>query len=273
MVSAMLREGSGEPLVLYHGILNTERAWRHVVPYLTSHHEVIVPTALGHNGGPRPSARPVTINDVIDDAERVLDELGLERPHLAGNSVGGWQALELARRGRAKSVCALSPAGFWDESLEGERDRVFALLRRVVRDTPRARRVIPLLARSRRFRRWALRDVAVRGDRVSREEFISSSDDTIGCYVAEELIAPGQELAPVEASCPITIAWPSEDRFFPASAYREPGERLVPGARVISLPGTGHVPMIDEPKLVAETILAVTQGSSSGVASPSSRGS
>ena len=42
---------------------------------------------------------------------------------------------------------------------------------------------------------------------------------------------------------------------------------------MISLPGTGHVPMIDEPKLVAETILAVTQGSSSGVASPSSRGS
>jgi pimeloyl-ACP methyl ester carboxylesterase len=254
----MLREGSGEPLVLYHGITCSERDWGHVLPYLTASHEVIVPTALGHRGGPEPSSRPCTIDDVIDDAERLLDELGLDQAHLAGNSLGGWEALELARRGRAKSVCAISPAGFWDDSLEleMERDRVFEIIRRAIKETPRARRIMPLLGRSSRFRRWAFRDIAAHGDRLSREEFLRMADDTIGCDIAEELLVPGYRLATVEASCPITIAWPTEDRFFPAAAYRKPGEALVPSAHVIALEDTGHVPMIDDPKLVAETILA-----------------
>jgi pimeloyl-ACP methyl ester carboxylesterase len=53
---------------------------------------------------------------MVDAAERYLDERGLARPHLAGNSLGGWVAIELARRGRAASVCAFSPAGFWWDS-------------------------------------------------------------------------------------------------------------------------------------------------------------
>ena len=91
-------------------------------------------------------------------------------------------ALELARRGRAKSVCALSPAGFWAEDW-AERDRVFKLLLGLgARHPPRAPHARPAAPRSRRFRRWALRDVAVHGDRVSREDLLTGADDTIGCY-------------------------------------------------------------------------------------------
>src|ERR687884_257289 len=43
----------------------------------------------------------------------LLDELGLESVHVAGNSIGGWVALELARLRRARSVTALSPGGLW----------------------------------------------------------------------------------------------------------------------------------------------------------------
>jgi pimeloyl-ACP methyl ester carboxylesterase len=271
----MLREGSGEPLVLLHGILNSERAWRRVIPLLSPEHDVVALTALGHNGGPRPTSRPVVLEDLIDATERQLDELGFEQVHLAGNSLGGWMALELARRGRAKSVCALSPAGFWDDSLEAERERVFKVLLRARKETPRARRIMPLLARSARFRRWALRDIAVHGDRVSQEEFLEMADDTIGCYIAEELIAPGHRLAPVEVGCPVTIAWSTEDRFFPSAVYRGPGESFVPSARVIVLEDTGHVPMMDDPKLVAETIRETVNRSSAGGSSVSlsSRGS
>ena len=48
--------------------------------------------------------------------------LGIERPHLAGNSLGGWVALEIAAAGGAASVCAISPAGLWREPL-GPRKR------------------------------------------------------------------------------------------------------------------------------------------------------
>ena len=55
--------------------------------------------------------------DVIDESERYLDERGLDRPHLAGHSMGGFIALELARRGRAASVCVFSPGGLWSDGL------------------------------------------------------------------------------------------------------------------------------------------------------------
>ena len=114
---------SGKPaLVLLHPFLVSGKVWQDVVPRLSSYHQVFTPTALGHSGGPPVQRRPVTIWDVIDAAEEYLNEHGLERPHLAGNSMGGFVALELARRGRAATVCALSPAGFWSTG-DGSRPR------------------------------------------------------------------------------------------------------------------------------------------------------
>src|SRR5581483_8960211 len=111
-----LREGAGEPLMLLHDVTGSAEMWRRVIPLLSPHHDVIAPTALGHRGGAVPSTRPTTIQHVVDDTERLIDRLGFGRVHLAGNSLGGWVALELARRGRALSVCALSPAGAWGAS-------------------------------------------------------------------------------------------------------------------------------------------------------------
>src|SRR5580704_16742535 len=82
----VLRQGSGEPLVLLHGILGSERMWSHVVPLLADHHDVIAPTMLGHRGGAPATMRPARLEHVVDDAQRLLDELGLEQVHLAGNS-------------------------------------------------------------------------------------------------------------------------------------------------------------------------------------------
>jgi pimeloyl-ACP methyl ester carboxylesterase len=267
----MLREGSGEPLVLLHGILGSENVWRHVMPLLADDFDTVAVTAEGHRGGPRPIVSPATIETLTDAAERQLDELGFGQVHLAGNSLGGWMSLELARRGRAKSVCGLSPAGLWDDDW-AERDRVFKLLLNTVRDTRRGRRMLGALSRSARFRRWALRDVAVHGERVSREDMLGGADDAIGCSVAEELIVPGPRLERLEAPCPITLAWASEDVLFPAEAYRARAAEVLPGAEFLILEDTGHVPMMDDPRLVADTIRATAARSSSG-ASLSSRGS
>ncbi|HTR73949.1 MAG TPA: alpha/beta hydrolase [Solirubrobacterales bacterium] len=253
----MIRQGSGEPLVLLHGITFTERAWRDVVPYLTEHHEVIVPTALGHNGGPPPGRTPVTMVDVIADAERTLDELGLERAHLAGNSMGGWTALELARRGRALSVCDFSPAGMWESGGE-DMNRVYGILRDSIRDVRRSRRLLPLLTRSRRFRRYASRYTSADGAHVPAAELLAEADDLIACEVIPDPATP-EALPPLDPlPCPVTIAWGSLDRLFPIDRYRLNTERLVPGARFVVLDGVGHVPMLDDPELVARTILAST---------------
>lgn len=251
----MLRQGSGQPLVLLHGVLCSKEVWKHVVPLLTPHYEVIVPTALGHRGGPAPTLRPAGIEHIIDDAERVLDELGLETAHLAGNSMGGWAALELARRGRARTVCALSPAGAWE--LNGEdMHRVIEILRVALRDTRRARWILPLLTRSKRFRHFALRHSAVHGDRVTRDELLSFADDAIGCEISEDLLSSSAHLPSLDpAPCPITLAWSGQDRLFPVDSYGARARELVPGARFIVLDDVGHVPMFDDPRLVARTIV------------------
>jgi pimeloyl-ACP methyl ester carboxylesterase len=258
----VIRSGSGEPLVLLHGVTGSERMWTRVVPWLAPHHDTIAVTALGHHGG-RVCGDRVALVDVVDDAQRQLDELGLERVHLAGNSMGGWVALELARRGRARSVCALSPGGCWHV---GARDHTHGVgrLRRIARTVRLTRALLPLAARSATVRRIAMRDNAVHGDRLTPEELVGLADDLLACSAREALLATTEELAPLDPlPCPVVIAWASRDRIFPPAVNGPRARELVPGATYMELPDVGHVPMVDDPALVARTILNTTRLASS----------
>jgi pimeloyl-ACP methyl ester carboxylesterase len=247
-----------EPLVLLHGLAMSAGAWHRVVPLLADEFEVITPTALGHCGGRPATSRPARIADVIDDFERTLDDLGLEAAHLAGNSMGGWAALELARRGRALSVCALSPAGTWDPA-SAEHRRTRAVLGGARRDTLRSHRLLPLALRLPAARAFALRATAARGAKVARTELLDMVGDLLACDVAEELLNSDEAFPALDpAPCPITIAWAGEDRLLTPDVNGTLARRLVPGARFVTLPGLGHVPMLDDPQLVADTIRAAT---------------
>ena len=239
---------------MLHGILGSERIWGNVVGLLSGQHDVIVPTMLGHNGGQLPSRRPASIEHLVDDLERLLDESGIVKAHLAGNSLGGWVALELARRGRALTVCALSPAGAWGSETDAQPVR--ATLKKAIHDTQRSRRILPLVAHSKHIRRFALRNSALYGQRVSPAEFLSLTDDLIGCEISGDLLASDTRLSTLDpAPCPITLAWSAEDRIFPLETYRSRACELIPGADFIVLDDVGHIPMLDDPRLVAQTIL------------------
>jgi pimeloyl-ACP methyl ester carboxylesterase len=256
----MLRQGSGPPLVLFHGILCSEKAWRRVVPLLAPHHDTIALNALGHRGGRHPIVRPVTIRHVVDDAERTLDELKIDRPHVAGNSLGGWVALELARRGRALSVSAFSPAGLWPAggSTQGT-PRAVRVLERTIRDTRRGRPLLRVLGRSARFRRWAMQANIVHGDRLTPGEFVDLADDLLGCGVAEDLLRTSEGLGALgPLGCPVTLAWAGVDRILPLSSTGQAARELLPAARFLVLDGVGHLAMFDAPDRVAATILETT---------------
>lgn len=252
-VSAALRAGHGEPLILLHGITGSAGMWRHVVPLLAADHDVIALTALGHRGGSLAEKHPTRIAHVVDDVERTLDSLQLDRVHCAGNSMGGWVALELARRGRALSVCALSPAGCWTS-----RPKAMSILGALSVLTKLTRPVLPIVAHSALVRRFALRDNAVHGERVTRAELIDLADDMIGCAVTADLLATPEALTELHADCPITLAWSERDRIFPIEIHAPLARERVPEAHYLVLPNVGHVPMFDDPQLVADTILAST---------------
>src|SRR6201997_1298693 len=111
-LARMHRGGTGQPLLLLHGIGAIWRAWSPVLSYLEAYHDVIVPTLHGHAGGPALGSEVApSVEALVDGIETELDRMGFERVHIAGNSLGGWIGIELARRGRAQSLVLISPAG------------------------------------------------------------------------------------------------------------------------------------------------------------------
>jgi pimeloyl-ACP methyl ester carboxylesterase len=104
-----------------------------------------------------------------------------------------------------------------------------------------------------------LRNSTLHGERVSPTEFLSLTDDLIGCQISGDPLASDTRLSPVDpAPCPITLAWSGEDRIFPLAAYRSRACELISGADFIVLDDVGHIPMLDDPQLVAQTILSST---------------
>jgi pimeloyl-ACP methyl ester carboxylesterase len=223
---------SDKPPLVLHGIAMAGNAWQDVVPLLYDHHEVFTPTALGHCGRPPVQRRPATVIDVVDAAERYLDERGLERPHLAGNSMGGFVAIELARRGRAAGVCAFSPIGFWSADFQ---PRAFNKLQRGIALARLVRSILPLMYKSASVRRLILRDVAWHGDRLSADRALEIIDDGIDCAILADLCASDWQIARLDPlPCPITIAGGRKRHSFPSrhtvrpSAFRKRRSRPCP---------------------------------------------
>src|SRR5439155_6734391 len=97
------------------------RTWDLILPALERRHEVLAPTLAGHAGGPVLKG-DASAEALADAVETVMDEAGFGTAHIVGNSLGGYLALQLAARGRARSVVALAPAGGWAVGDESYRD-------------------------------------------------------------------------------------------------------------------------------------------------------
>src|ERR1700749_2768828 len=112
---APIHLGSGEPVLLLHPFLISQLVWQNVAPRLadTGRYEVFAPTMAGHNGGPAAGTWFMLSSVVAAHVARPMDELGWKTAHIVGNSLGGWVAFELERRGRARSITAIAPAGGW----------------------------------------------------------------------------------------------------------------------------------------------------------------
>ena len=162
---SLYRAGQGEPLVLLHGFMSTWHQWRPVMADLVPYFEVIAPTLAGHLGGPPYDEDENTLAAAGDVMERHLDELGVGRAHLVGNSMGGALVLELAKRGRALSVIAIAPGGGWAPD-SGEADRLARLFARQRQLARVFGPIVPAVIKSPLLRRLAMHDVMRHGELV-----------------------------------------------------------------------------------------------------------
>jgi pimeloyl-ACP methyl ester carboxylesterase len=256
----LYRAGHGDPLVLVHGFTATWRCWHPVIADLVPRFEVVAPTLHGHDGGPPPPDGPAhSIVEGADHFESLLDELGIASAHFAGNSMGGAISLEMAKRGRARSVVAISPGGGWEATDTTEPARIirwFARNQKLARATERH---TPRLMRRPGLRRLALRDVMTRGDQVPPDEAVALARSSIRCTVVEDVFATIRSgTARVtdldRIDCPVLIAWGDRDRILPMARHAGRFRREIPGAEFRVLRGVGHTPMWDAPGLIASLI-------------------
>jgi pimeloyl-ACP methyl ester carboxylesterase len=253
--------GSGEPpLVLIHGLGGSWRAWEQILPELTKRHEVLTFDLPGEGDSPAlPDGVQPSVHNVADVVEEELDRYLSETPHLVGNSMGGEIALELARRGRARTVVAFSPSGM---SNAAERTYILNSLKLAHRAAqllspmaPQLSRWVPFemgfyaLVRSRPWLQSAMQ-VKEQLETMANPTYRKTLEWLEDRHRQQ---GPGLKNAE-EIRCPVLIAFGTLDFLLGV----QQGPRFVealPNARLKPLPGCGHIPMSDDPEVCIQTIL------------------
>ncbi|WP_326692412.1 alpha/beta fold hydrolase [Streptomyces sp. NBC_01795] len=251
------RRGSGEPVLLLHGIGHHWQAWEPVLTVLTARYDVIAVDLPGFGASPAlPEGVSYGVESIVPLLAETCAALGVERPHVVGNSLGGLLALEMGLHGHARSVTALSPAGFWNGA---ERRYAFGVLQGMrvgARALPSP--VVGLLARSAAGRAALTSTIYARPGRRSPDAVVAETRALARATGFTPVLAegqrPGSTFREDITDVPVTIGWGDRDRIL----LRRQGvraKRVIPGARLVRLRGCGHVPMNDDPAAVARIVL------------------
>ena len=251
------REGTGEPVVLLHGVGHHWQARRPIIRRLAGEFELLACDTPGFGSSAAlPASIEPTVQAYADAFEWFFAELGLERPHVAGNSMGGAIGLELARRRAIRSVTAFSPAGFWTAT---ERRYCQLSLAAAGMAPPALRPALIALAGTSAGRVALFWQTFGFPWQMPAEEAIATLRDawaspalarTLAAFDTYTLRNPDQLRA-----VPVTIAWGDRDRLLPYRLQAPRARRMLPEATHLTL-GAGHVPFYDDPAAVAAVIRA-----------------
>lgn len=243
------RRGAGDPMVLLHGIGGERCVWEAVLEPLAERFDVLAIDLPGFGRSPAlPEDVTPTPPALAEAVARFLDEQGIERAHLVGNSLGGWIALELGKLGRAHSVTGLCPAGLWGRPVLPAGTMVRGRAHRLVRQL---RPIIPVALLSRRLRRLALAPFVADPDKVPYRaawRMIRSYGRATAYDATSNAMRQSFFEDPSAIDAPVTLAFGERDRLI------RPARIDHPGARSILLPGCGHIPMWDDTELVVTVI-------------------
>jgi pimeloyl-ACP methyl ester carboxylesterase len=257
---AYTRLGQGAPLVLLHGIGMSRQSWDPVVPALARQFDVIAVDLPGFGDSPPNRATPADADaDAANPAAlaravaALLAELGVTEPHVAGNSLGGWVALELAAIYPVASLTLLSPAGLWRRNTPAY-CRVSLRASRWL--TRHAAGPLSRLVNYRLGRPLVLGQTHGHPTRLTPEyarSAIAAMGTCPGFDATLAATATRRCLATTPIDAPVTVAFGSRDLLLPRRLARHL-DQLPPAAEEETLPGCGHVPMADDPAAVAALI-------------------
>jgi pimeloyl-ACP methyl ester carboxylesterase len=255
------RGGSGTPMVCLHGFTGSWRVWELVLPLLERRHDVLAPTLLGHAGAPA-LVGDASETQLVDAIERAMDDAGFETAHIVGNSLGGYLALQLAARGRARTVVALAPAGGWakgDESFRETLDFFARSQAQLETALPHVHAIVSTVE----GRRRATESVVEQFEHIPSELVAQIMYSVAACDSLEPMVElalrRGWTVDAEHVTCPVRVVWGTADRLlpWPSSAARYRNDWM-PHADWVVLDGVGHCPQLELPVETAQLILGFT---------------
>lgn len=238
------RRGSGPPLVLLHPLGADRHVWAPVLDRVAAERDVVCVDLPGFGESPplRGGCSPPALASAIATFMR---EQGIEGAAVAGNSLGGWVALELALGGCARNATAIAPAGLWPQPLAPKRGLARTLARAILP-------ILPAVVRSAAGRRLALAGTVGDGELVppaAAAGLVRAYATAPGFTAVNAAMRASRFVGLERIRVPVTLAWCELDRLVAKPAH------LPPTVRSIDLAGCGHVPMWDAPEKVAGVLL------------------
>jgi pimeloyl-ACP methyl ester carboxylesterase len=250
--------GSGPPVVLIHGMVNSSRHWERVALQLAEHHTVIAPDLLGHGDSATPrgdyslGAHAASIRDL-------LSAIGVERASIVGHSLGGGVAMQFfwAFPQRTERLILISSGGLGREVSPLLRSAALPGFSYVLAAAAHPRIVRALAGGGTQARAIAraLRPLSQPGNREAFLQTLRSVIDVRGQRVS------AQDRLYLLESMPTLIVWGERDHTIPM-AHGLAAHETIPHSRFETLPRAAHFPHLEDPDGLAAILadfLATTQ--------------
>jgi pimeloyl-ACP methyl ester carboxylesterase len=244
------------PLVLIHGLGSAATVFKPILAELSKNFRVISVDLPGHGKSPYSKSEamdPASLGEAVFDT--VKSEYGIEKFHVAGNSLGGWVALEMAasRPEQILSITGLAPAGLWLEPASARlpsEARLYYLAKTL-------KPFINIAVKSKRMRKIGFQRVSPKWQELSNETCLDASIAMTSCrgyFPAWDGMTGRRFDEKIPESVPVTILFGDCDNTLPADVSQE--RSLAPShCKWLVIENCGHAPMWDHPKLVSKIVL------------------
>ena len=254
-----IQRGSGQKLLLIHGLGGSWQSWSTILDILSEHRSVIAIDLPGHGATPA-EADSGTFDGLVGSVERYIADNGLAGIDIVGSSMGARIVLELARRGGVGNVVALDPGGFWRgwertffKVTIGLSGRLLRAIRSSLSALTRSKLTRTALLAQLSVRPWAL------DPRVVATELIGLSNTPTFDSLVRDLAEGHEQVGPAAVSTGrLVIGWGMQDRLcLPRQAIR--AKAAFPSANLHWFESSGHFPAWDMPEETVAVILSATQ--------------
>ncbi|CUS05350.2 Alpha/beta hydrolase family protein [Candidatus Promineifilum breve] len=244
--------GTGEPLLLLHGLGSRSDDWEMQLPAFAGRYRVIAPDLRGHGRSAKPPG-PYSVPMMAADVLGLLDHLNVTAAHVVGLSMGGMIAFQLAvdcpARVRSLTIVNSGPALVARTVGEWLRVQQRLLLARFSGPTRTghflSRRLFPKpeqeALRAQFIERWSANDPAA---------YLASLRALVGWSVLERV---------GEITCPVLVI--SGDRDYTPVETKRAYTALIPRARLVIVEDSGHATPIDQAERFNASVLEFLSGS------------